>query len=466
MTEAPSGDSRPALVVSDLGKMHRIYARPQDRLKQMLLARFGRRYGHDFWALRHVSLEVGRGETIGIIGKNGSGKSTFLQILAGTLAPSEGEVLVNGRVAALLELGSGFNPEFTGRENAILNGTLLGIPSGEIEGRLPEIAAFADIGEFFDQPVKLYSSGMFVRLAFAVATSVDAEILLVDEALAVGDVFFQQKCYRRLQALCDRGATVLLVSHSMVDIERFCRRAVVLDEGSVVFEGDPREAVRRYYLLEQGGPPLAAPPSPDAVPEPAPAAGGDEDDNWPPPNAFLDISQVAQVADGAARCLRVAVCDSEGRPRQTFTEGETAHFFSEFEVLTDLLGPVGGFSIYNRKAVLVHGKNTLQYGKDTLQYATGSPSVAPRGSRVRIRQDVQLDLAPDEYTLEVGLAAHGEQGQIRHVCHLPAVGGFSVNLPPGAARALHFGVANLAGECQVSVLEPARPAVAGPHRER
>jgi ABC-type polysaccharide/polyol phosphate transport system ATPase subunit len=444
--------------VTGLGKVHRIYARPQDRLKQMLLARFGRMYGRDFWALRRVSIVVGRGETLGIIGKNGSGKSTLLQILAGTVAPSEGEVVVNGRVAALLELGSGFNPEFTGRENAILNGTLLGIPAREIEARLPDIAAFADIGEFFDQPVRLYSSGMFVRLAFAVATSVDAEILLIDEALAVGDVFFQQKCYRRLQELSERGATVLLVSHSMIDIERFCRRAVVLDGGTAVFEGDPREAVRRYYLLEQGaGGAAAASAAADALPEAIPEAG-DEAGNWPPPEAFLDISQVVQVADGSARCLRVAVCDSAGRPRLNFAEGETAYFFSEFEALADLLRPVGGFSIYNRKAVLVHGKNTLQYG-------TGSPSVAPRGSRVRVRQDVRLDLAPDEYTLEVGLAAHSVGGQLRHVCHLPAVGGFAVNLPPGAARPLHYGVADLAGECRVSVLEPAGPGAAAPRRE-
>jgi ABC-type polysaccharide/polyol phosphate transport system ATPase subunit len=443
--------------VTDLGKVHRIYARPQDRLKQMLLARFGRRYGRDFWALRHVSLEVGRGETVGIIGKNGSGKSTLLQILAGTVAPSEGEVVVNGRVAALLELGSGFNPEFTGRENAILNGTLLGIPGREIETRLPDIAAFADIGEFFDQPVKVYSSGMFVRLAFAVATSVDAEVLLIDEALAVGDVFFQQKCYRRLQELSERGATVLLVSHSMVDIERFCRRVVVLDGGAAVFAGDAREAVRRYYLLDQGGPTAGSLPSSSALPEPRPG-DGEEGDNWPSPNAFLDISRVVQVEDGSARCLRVAVCDGEGRARQAFTEGETACFFSEFEVLADLIRPVGGLSIYNRKAVLVHGKNTLQYD-------TSSPSVAPRGSRVRVRQDVRLDLAPDEYTFEVGLAAHGEGGHLRHVCHLPAVGGFAVNLPPGAARALHFGVANLAGECRVSVLEPTRPSAAGSDRE-
>ena len=351
---------------------------------------------------------------------------------------------MNGRVAALLELGSGFNPEFTGRENAVLNGTLLGISGSEIESRLPEIAAFADIGEFFDQPVKLYSSGMFVRLAFAVATSVDPEILLIDEALAVGDLFFQQKCYRRLQALCDRGVTVLLVSHAMIDIERFCRRAVVLDGGAVVFQGDPREAVRRYQLIDQGGPlfadvaPRPEAPSPPSVPSPNGGAP------WPPPEAFLDISNIAQVSDGGARCLGIAVCDDQGQPRLAFRQGETVRFFSEFEVLTDLLGPIGGFSIYNGRAVLVHGKNTLQYGAE-------SSFRAPRGARVRVRQDVRLDLAPDEYTFEVGLAALGT-GEIRHICHLPGAGGFSVSVPPGTSRPLHYGVANLAGDYEVTVL--------------
>ena len=296
---------------------------------------------------------------------------------------------------------------------------------------------------------------MFVRLAFAVATSVDAEILLIDEALAVGDVFFQQKCYRRLQALCDRGVTVLLVSHSMIDIERFCRRAVVLDGGAVVFQGRAPRGGEALLPDRAGGAMLAEPgPSPEPVQAGRPIPS-DEDRPWPPPEAFLDISRVAQVSDGGARCLGVAVCDDEGRPRLTFSQGETAHFFSEFEVRTDLIGPVGGFSIYNGKAVLVHGRNTLQYGVEP-------PPRASRGERVRVRQDVRLDLAPDQYTFEVGLAAQGRgQGQPRHICHLPAVGGFAVNLPPGARRALHFGVANMAGECLVSVLDPARPAASG-----
>jgi ABC-type polysaccharide/polyol phosphate transport system ATPase subunit len=429
-------------VASDLGKMHRIYARPQDRLKQMLLARFGRRYGHDFWALRHVSLEVARGETLGVIGRNGSGKSTLLQILAGTLAPSEGEVLVNGRVAALLELGSGFNPEFTGRENATLNAALLGISGPEIEPRLPDIAAFADIGEFFDQPVKVYSSGMFVRLAFAVATSVDADILLIDEALAVGDVFFQQKCYRRLQALCDRGVTVILVTHSMADVERFCQRAVVLEGGRIAFAGESREAVRRYYLIDQG---TVAEPAPAAPAAPREDRGPEwEELPWPDHEAFLDISRATQVSDGGARCTRVALCDQEGKPRQAFAPGETARFCYEFEILRDLRSPVGGVNLYNGKAIHVHGKNTLQYG--------GSPPIlGARGSHIRFCQDVRLDLTPDQYTFEIGLACIPEE-QIVHVCHLPAVGAFAITLPAGARQTNHHGLADLGGQYQMAVL--------------
>ena len=256
---AGSGLARDVAVrASDLGKMYRIYDRPEDRLKQMLLCRVGRSYGHEFWGLRHVSFEVKRGERFGIIGKNGAGKSTLLQIIAGTVAPSEGEVRLRGRVSALLELGSGFNPEFTGRENVFLNGSILGVPRSEIEARFDDIAAFADIGDFIDQPVKLYSSGMFVRLAFAVTTSVDADILVIDEALAVGDIFFRQKCYRRLDDLVSRGVSIILVSHAMTEVEQFCQRALLLDQGQPLLVGSASEAVKRYYLLEQQGRSVAA----------------------------------------------------------------------------------------------------------------------------------------------------------------------------------------------------------------
>ena len=463
---APSLPAGVAVRVRVLGKMYRIYAHPQDRLKQMLLARLGARYGHDFWALRDVSFDVARGEAVGIIGRNGSGKSTLLQIIAGILLPTEGEVLVGGRVAALLELGSGFNPEFTGRENAAMNAAILGVPARETEARIEEIAAFADIGEFFEQPVKMYSSGMFVRLAFAVAASVDADLLLIDEALAVGDVFFQQKCYRRLRELRDRGASILLVSHSMADVEQFCERALLLERGEVSFAGGAREAVRRYLLLEQSlraAGAAAIPPAETAFR--APEREG-QAWPWPAPGAFVDISAVPQVSNGAARCLAVAICDSEGRPRLSFPTGEVASFLYEFEILRDIEVPIGGLQIFNAQAMLIHGRNTLHYGPDQV---ASPPSVA-RGSRVRLRQDVRLDLGAGEYTFEVGLATispyHYERrggysdaalhANVLRLCHLATAGRFAVTLPPQASRARHDGVTALAGECRIAVVATVR----------
>ena len=235
--------------VRNVGKMYRIYDRPQDRLRHMLLWRFGRHYGREFWALRNVSFEVRRGETVGIIGRNGSGKSTLLQIIAGTLAPTEGEVQVKGRVAALLELGSGFNPEFTGRENVYLNGAILGLSREEIDARFDDIVAFADIGEFIDQPVKFYSSGMVVRLAFAVQAHVSPDILIVDEALAVGDIAFQHKCTRHIKKLIDNGTTLLFVSHSTSSIKSLCSRGLWLDSGQMHYYGSAGVAVEKYLAF-------------------------------------------------------------------------------------------------------------------------------------------------------------------------------------------------------------------------
>jgi len=241
-----------AISVRGVGKMYRIYDRPQDRLKQMLL-RGRRMYGREFWALRDVSFEVARGETVGIIGRNGSGKSTLLQIIAGTLAPSEGEVTVNGRVAALLELGSGFNPEFTGRENVFLNGAILGISREEMEMRFDDIAAFADIGEFIDQPVKFYSSGMVLRLAFAVQAQVNPDILIVDEALAVGDFLFQHKCMSKMRELKEQGTTILFVSHDTAAVKAHCNWAIMLKNGVQFATGDTDEVCVTYYhsLIEE-----------------------------------------------------------------------------------------------------------------------------------------------------------------------------------------------------------------------
>jgi lipopolysaccharide transport system ATP-binding protein len=232
----------------NLGKQYHIYEKPQDRLLQILM-RGRKQYYRDFWALKEVNFEVKRGETIGIVGRNGSGKSTLLQLLCGTLHPTTGGVEINGRVAALLELGAGFNPAFTGRENVYLNGVILGLTNAEIDERFDEIAAFADIGPFIDQPVKTYSSGMYVRLAFAVAIQVDPNILIVDEALSVGDAQFQAKCLNRIRDMQSQGVSILFVSHDMTSVRNLCDRALWLENGHVREQGSVVPITARY--LEQ-----------------------------------------------------------------------------------------------------------------------------------------------------------------------------------------------------------------------
>lgn len=233
-----------AISLNNVSKCYKRYARPVDRLKEILLP--AKSIAQEFWALRDINLEISKGETLGIIGQNGSGKSTMLQIIARTLTPTTGEVQVNGRVSALLELGSGFNPEFTGRQNVFFNGRLLGLSHEEIEDKFDEIAAFADIGDFIDQPVKTYSSGMFVRLAFAVAVSVNPDILIVDEALAVGDIYFQQRCFERIKTLRDLGITFLFVSHDPTAIYKLCHRAVLIEAGQLVLDAKPKQVIDLY----------------------------------------------------------------------------------------------------------------------------------------------------------------------------------------------------------------------------
>jgi lipopolysaccharide transport system ATP-binding protein len=436
--------------------MYRIYDKPADRLKQMFW-RGRRSYGQEFWALHDISFEVNKGEMVGIIGRNGSGKSTLLQIIAGTLAPTEGEVQVKGRVTALLELGSGFNPEFTGRENVFLNGALLGLPPEEVRERFDEIAAFADIGAFIDQPVKLYSSGMMVRLAFAVQACVDPEVLIVDEALTVGDVFFQQKCYRRLETLRERGTSILFVSHALGDVRQFCQRAIVLSHGRSMFQGSAYDAVSFYMLLDQQertdsrstttskAPAVrrAAHGSSATSSKPAQTASSNgsslrkdiqiEDFEWPNDQAFLDIAHLPQVSNGWARCTRVAICDEENQPSYLFEQGDVLRLFYEFELLHDIEVPVGGMSIENKQGYVVHGKNALQYTYDM-------PPRVKAGTILRFRHDVVLDIAVGEYTLEVGLAttdpfAYEQRALLTpqdlydkttRICHLNTVGPISV----------------------------------------
>jgi lipopolysaccharide transport system ATP-binding protein len=234
--------------LNNVSKCFKRYARPVDRLKEILLP--GKTYAQEFWALRDVSFEVMRGETLGIIGRNGAGKSTLLQMICGTLTPTSGEVQVNGRVAALLELGAGFNPEFTGRENVYMNGAIMGLSRQDVDERFDRVATFADIGDFIDQPVKTYSSGMYVRLAFASAIHVDPDILIVDEALSVGDMFFQAKCMARMKQMMDSGVTVLFVSHDISSVKSLCRQAIFLNQGELISCGPSDQVVEKYFSMK------------------------------------------------------------------------------------------------------------------------------------------------------------------------------------------------------------------------
>ena len=240
-----------AIKVENLTKIYHLYDKPQDRLKEALNP-FKKSYHHDFYAMNDVSFEIKKGETVGIVGKNGAGKSTLLKMITGVLTPSSGEIQVHGRIASLLELGAGFNPEMSGMENIYLNGTLMGFSREEMEPKIDAILDFADIGEFIHQPVKMYSSGMFARLAFSVSINVDPDILIVDEALSVGDLSFQMKCFKKFQDFQKEGRTILFVTHALDTVIRYCSRGIVIDGGQKVYEGTSKDAVDSFKKILSG----------------------------------------------------------------------------------------------------------------------------------------------------------------------------------------------------------------------
>ncbi len=340
-----------AVEFARVSKSYSIYAAPGDRLKE--LATFNqRRFHEDYWALRDVSFEVHRGETFCVVGENGSGKSTLLQICAGVLEPTSGTLSVNGRVAALLELGSGFNPEFSGRDNVYLNGAILGFSNKEMDRRFAEIAEFAEIGDFIHQPVKTYSSGMIVRLAFAVAIHVDPEILLVDEALAVGDVYFRQRCMRKVHELRSRGITILFVSHATGDIRALGDRAVWLEHGEVRGIGKADQIVTQYlaamvekdarYLAHDA---LVHPPAPKVAPE-------EIEDRIP------NIDH--RFGDGRAEILGIAVRDENGQKLQSLQSNSTVVVRISFRAKANLDRPIAGFMFRNHLGVDFAGTNTAR----------------------------------------------------------------------------------------------------------
>ena len=336
-----------ALGVENVSKQYRTYARPSDRLKESITRGRLRRH-QEFWALRDVSFELDKGSTVGVVGPNGCGKSTLLQIIAGTLEPTHGNVWHEGRVAALLELGAGFDPEFSGVENVYMNASLLGLSRRETDRLFPSIERFAEIGQFLYQPVKTYSSGMFVRLAFAIAASVEPEILLVDEALAVGDAVFQHRCLRRMQELQERGTTVLFVSHDLAAVRALCARAILLNAGRIIEDGKPAEVLNRYQKIIMAR---------EQAYEESTTASGETtavDESLPP------LCYTYRHGNGSAEIIAAELTDAARHGVEIVETGESLLMRLVVRSNRNIDQPVIGFLIRNRHGISAYGTNTKE----------------------------------------------------------------------------------------------------------
>lgn len=396
---AAPGLGATAIACEALGKCYHIYASPQDRLRQALFRFSGRRYFREFWALRDVSFELRRGEALGVIGRNGSGKSTLLQIIAGTLAPSEGQARVAGRVTALLELGSGFNPDFTGRENVYLNGAILGLSRDDVSARFDAIAAFADIGDYIEQPVKTYSSGMLLRLAFAVQTQVEPDILIVDEALAVGDALFQKRCFQAIERLRERGVTLLFVSHEQESVRTLTTRALLLHEGRVRAFGPSAEVLLDYRRLlheeEKRYYARSLPASPALAPSQALAAAAGVDEQ----HSFGDLD---------AQVIATQVLDSSGAECRAFFAGDAIRIVIQVQVHRPLTRLNVGLRIRDKQGVKIYSWGTLN--QDIAIWAGRATGAAfwerqfSAGERVTVEFSCRCDLGMNLYEVQAAVS--------------------------------------------------------------
>ncbi len=366
--------SEVAISVNNVSKMYKLYDNPMDRLKESLGLSRKKKY-KEHYALNDVSFQVHKGETVGIIGTNGSGKSTILKIITGVLNPTQGQVVVDGRISALLELGAGFNGEYSGIENVYLNGTMIGFSREEIDAKLQDILDFADIGDFVNQPVKTYSSGMFVRLAFAVAINIEPEILIVDEALSVGDVFFQAKCYRKFEEFKEMGKTILFVSHDLSSIGKYCDRVVLLNKGKKLAEGDAKEMVNLYrrVLVNQYEEPdeAAKEETQDAVVEPDDPVTEDEKETVKKPGVVrreegdqmkskLNLNpEVLEYGSKLAEIEDFAIRDDSGMITNVIEKGQEFSVDMKIRFQEDISEPIFAFTLKDLKGTEITGTNTM-----------------------------------------------------------------------------------------------------------
>ncbi|UVM10368.1 ABC transporter ATP-binding protein [Pseudomonas protegens] len=394
-----------AISVSNLSKCYQIYDSPRDRLKQFVIPRLRRfvgctakKYFREFWALKDVSFEVKRGETVGIVGRNGSGKSTLLQMICGTLSPEVGTIQTYGRIAALLELGSGFNPEFSGRENVYMNASVLGLTRDEINLRFDDIVAFADIGEFIEQPVRSYSSGMMVRLAFAVAINVEPDILIVDEALAVGDAAFQRKCMRKINELSDNGVTLLFVSHDIETVRKICSRAIYFNRGVMLGIGSAKDVCIEYERdLFGAAKGIDAPSSKDADKAEQSECGALDPE-------LLSVSEKV-YGDGRVQILDIEIKNEYKQKINVLEPGIDVFISYRAKFLEFSEFPVFGMMLTNREGVCVFGTNTQGQILSARRYSAGDELI--------VKFHLTNNLGPGIYYLTCGVhSGEGSDGLI------------------------------------------------------
>ena len=387
-----------AISVKNICKRYQLYDSPQHRLKEALHP-FRKKYHKDFYALDGVSFEVKRGQTVGIIGKNGSGKSTLLKIITGVLTPTSGEVVVDGKVSALLELGSGFNPEFTGIENIYFNGKLMGYTREQIDAKLDNVLSFAEIGDFVNQPVKTYSSGMFVRLAFATAINIDPDILIVDEALSVGDIRFQQKCYRKLNEFREAGKTILFVTHSMSIVKNYCSTAIWIKDGSVCQTGKPDDVISDYTSYMYFG--LVSDMKKESSPQKSSNSSSSQIE-------WSSVSNCTSYGTGAAEIKKVSLCRKDGFEKTSELKGgEDVAFMLNIDIKDDIATPIVGFILKDRLGNQILGINTYLLGRHMQS--------AKKGENLTVEFDFKFPkITNGNYTFSPAIA---EGTQFDHVQH-------------------------------------------------
>ena len=407
-----------AIRVDHLTKIYKLYDRPRDRfLETMGLTR--KTLSKDHYALRDVSFQVRRGETIGIIGTNGSGKSTILKIITGVLSATSGEVSVDGRISALLELGAGFNPEYTGVENVYLNGTMIGFTKEEIDRKLENILSFADIGDFVYQPVKTYSSGMFVRLAFAVAINIDPEILIVDEALSVGDVYFQSKCYRKFEEFRSMGKTILFVSHDLSSISKYCDRVILLNQGTMLAQGDPKDMVDLYKKLLVGQLDLTTLKAVRPSSGQEGGSGGqtleiseDDDNGIGVPDeleyrpSFAVNPDVNEYGDRKALILGFNILDDSGSSTNIIEKGKKCSILMKVHFFERVRTPIYAYTIADLKGTEITGSNTL--------FEQVNVPDKEEGEEQEISFTLPMDMQGGEYMLSLGCTGYEGTGFVVH----------------------------------------------------